>query len=182
VAWGKTTGYAETLIEQGVESTRAQQLENWQNQREVVRARQDHRYMTDEFDRISVDEDWRNLSSFGVARNQNFDLDQTFGPVIADPYKIHGTIELSGRMNRNEVYEFQLSNSFMGFSDFRAAFTPETSSEWTVSPSEGSLSGRKDTDFLVKYRPQSIGLSEGYLVIDTEEYKWTWKLKGMGTM
>ena len=36
-AWGKSTGYAETLIDQGMEATRAQQLENWQNQQEVLR-------------------------------------------------------------------------------------------------------------------------------------------------
>ena len=33
-AWGKTTGYAEQLIAQGMEAQRAQQLENWKNQQE----------------------------------------------------------------------------------------------------------------------------------------------------
>lgn len=33
-AWGKTTGYADQLIDQGVEAQRAQQLENWKNQQE----------------------------------------------------------------------------------------------------------------------------------------------------
>ena len=28
-AWGTNTGYADTLIEQGVDTSRAQQLENW---------------------------------------------------------------------------------------------------------------------------------------------------------
>lgn len=33
-AWGSTTGYADELIDKGVESQRAQQLENWKNQQE----------------------------------------------------------------------------------------------------------------------------------------------------
>jgi hypothetical protein len=36
-AWGKSSGYADTLISQGMEATRAQQLENWQNQQEVLK-------------------------------------------------------------------------------------------------------------------------------------------------
>jgi len=70
----------------------------------------------------------------------------------------------------------------MGFSDFRARFTPETGPEWTVEPSEGSLNGRKDTDFMVKYRPSNPGVTEGYLVIDTGDDKWTWKVTGHASM
>lgn len=71
-AWGKSTGYAETLIDQGVEASRAQQLENWANQQEVLAQRKQARYLTDEFDneKTSADEDWRKLASFGVERNE----------------------------------------------------------------------------------------------------------------
>ena len=72
----------------------------------------------------------------------------------------------------------------MGFSDFRAAFTPETNTaEWSVEPAEGSLNGRGDpTEFVVKFRPSSPALSEGYLVVETEDDKWSWKLAGTGSM
>ena len=66
----------------------------------------------------------------------------------------------------------------MGFADFRAAFTPETSKDWTIEPSEGSIMQREDTNFVIKFRPTSIGLSEGYLVIETEDFKKTWKVTG----
>jgi hypothetical protein len=66
----------------------------------------------------------------------------------------------------------------MGFADFRARFTPETSTEWNISPTEGSLNGKGGTDFVIKFRPQNPGVQEGYLVIETEEDKWTWKLIG----
>lgn len=66
----------------------------------------------------------------------------------------------------------------MGFADFRAAFVEGTSSDWTIEPSEGSLMQREDTEFVVKFRPSSPGSSEGYLVIETEDFKKTWKLIG----
>jgi hypothetical protein len=69
----------------------------------------------------------------------------------------------------------------MGFSDFRAAIVPDTG-DWSVTPADGSLNGRKDTDFTLKYRPQSPGRSEAYLVIDTDDYKWTWQLIGTASM
>lgn len=69
-AWGKSTGYAEQLIDQGVEMSRAQQLENWHNQQEVLNQRKTQRFMTDDFDKVSAEEDWRKLASFGIERNQ----------------------------------------------------------------------------------------------------------------
>ena len=66
----------------------------------------------------------------------------------------------------------------MGYADFRAAFTPETPLDWTVEPNEGSLMQREDTTFSLKFKPQGPGLVEGYLVIQTEDFKKTWKVQG----
>jgi hypothetical protein len=183
-AWGKSTGYAEDLVQKGVEATRAQQLENWMNQRELVQERNQQKYMTDEFDKVSsVEEDWRKLAKFGIERNQDFDMNQAFGPVVPGGMD-QGTIELSGRLNQFQTFEFKIKNPFMGFSDFRAAFTPDTNiNEWSVTPTEGSLNGRgAPVDFLVKFRPSTIGVSEGFLVVETEDDKWTWRLHGVGSM
>ena len=69
-AWGKSTGYADTLVEKGVDTARAQQLENWHNQQEVLQQRKSQRFMTEDFDQTtSEDDNWRNLASFGVERN-----------------------------------------------------------------------------------------------------------------
>jgi len=180
-AWGKSTGYADTLIDQGMEATRAQQMENWRNQREVQREREQHRWMTDEFDN-KPDEDWRSLSSFGGEQVTDTDIDQELGQVA--PGEITGNIELTGRLNQAAVHEFSLKNPFMGFSDFRARFTGMNSpQDWTVEPTEGSLNGRGDpTQFMVKFRPQNPQLSEGYLVVETEDDKWTYKLIGTASM
>jgi hypothetical protein len=106
-AWGYSSGYAQSLIDQGVDTSRAQQLENWQNQQEVLAARKQHRYMTDDFDKVKTDENWRSLGKFGNERNQEFDLDSAFGAVQAGD-RIDGVIELAGRANQNKVHEFSL--------------------------------------------------------------------------
>jgi hypothetical protein len=181
-AWGKSTGYADELKEQGMEETRAQQMENWRNQREVQEQRNQHRWMTDEFDNNKSEEDWRGLSSYGGEQVSDSNLDQELGAVVPGP--ITSTIDMQSRVNRVEVFEFPLKNPFMGFSDFRARFTGmSNAAEWSVEPTDGSLNGRGDpTQFLVKYRPQNPGASEGFLVIETEEDKWTYKLNGFASM
>lgn len=105
-AWGKSTGYADTLIDQGVEASRAQQLENWHNQQEVLQQRRAQKWMTEEFDKVSGDENWRSLSTFGVERTQNFDLNQAFGEVRPGD-RIEGVVELSSRINQPKIFEFK---------------------------------------------------------------------------
>lgn len=178
-AWGTSSGYADSLVAKGVDTARAQQLENWHNQQEVLQKRKQQRYMTDEFDSSPNDEeDWRKLASFGVERNQDFDLDEEFGAVAAD-VDIEGTIELVGQMNAGyATHEMNLRNPYMGFADFRAAFTAETSAAFTVTPTEGALRQKEDTLFTVKFRAQQPGVVEGYLVVETEDFKKTWKVVG----
>merc|ERR1712018_221336 len=71
-AWGETTGYADELIAKGMETQRAQQLENWQNQQEIRKRQQAARqFESGQWDSVSTeDEDWRKLAKFGVERNQ----------------------------------------------------------------------------------------------------------------
>mmetsp|Transcript_68439 Transcript_68439/g.198463 ORF Transcript_68439/g.198463 Transcript_68439/m.198463 type:complete len:296 (-) Transcript_68439:129-1016(-) len=176
-AWGTNTGYADSLRAQGVETSRAQQLENWHNQQEVRERRKQQQFMTDQFDQVNEDENWRNLASFGIERNQDFDMEEAFGDVQIG--EIEGTIEMTARMNGPaSVYEFGLRNPYMGFADFRAAFTPDSSPDFTVTPGEGSLKQKEDTGFMIRFKPQRPGGSEGYLVIETEDFKKTWKVIG----
>ena len=69
-------------------------------------------------------------------------------------------------------------NPYMGFADFRAALTTDSPAAFTVDPSEGSLQQKVDTDFTVKFKAQTPGTVEGYLVIETEDFKKTWKVVG----
>jgi hypothetical protein len=71
-----------------------------------------------------------------------------------------------------------VQNQFMGFADFRAAFTPETGMEWSIEPSQGSLTQKEATNFIIRFKAQAPGVKEGYLVIETEDFKKTWKVVG----
>ena len=70
-AWGRATGYAEELTSKGVDTQRAQQLENWHSQQEVLNQRKSQQQYQDSFDNhYDEDDNWRNLATFGVERNQ----------------------------------------------------------------------------------------------------------------
>jgi hypothetical protein len=71
-AWGTTSsGYADSLVDKGMDTARAQQLENWANQQEVLRSKNSQKASVEQYESTSsVDEDWRKLASFGVERNQ----------------------------------------------------------------------------------------------------------------
>lgn len=180
-AWGTSTGYADKLMTENpnMDVSRAQQLENWHNQQEVRNQALQLKQMAESFDRPEdkEEENWRTLAKFGVERNQDFDMEEAFGAVEASA-DVDGVIELSSRMNQISAHEFQLKNEYMGFADFRASFTPETPADWSIDPSEGSLTSRDPTNFVLKFRPSNPGTSEGYLVIETEDFKKTWKLVG----
>jgi len=70
-AWGTSTGYADELRAKGVDSARAQQMENWNNQQEIRKKKEAQRYMTEQYDTIetNAEADWRTLAKFGVERN-----------------------------------------------------------------------------------------------------------------
>ena len=209
-AWGTDTGYATQLLNQNpkMDTARAQQLENWANQQEVRAKNVQLREMSEAFDsqQSSAEEDWRQLAKFGVERNEEFDLDETFGPVTPGD-TIDGVIELTSPVNRVATYDlpvskedlfiyavisfmnqiiylmhtfhtFQLRNPYMGFADFRAAFTPDTPMDWSVEPNEGSLMQKEDTVFVLKFKPQGTGVISGYLVIETEDFKKTYQVTG----
>lgn len=180
-AWGTSSGYADALREGNpkIDTARAQQLENWANQQEVRAKNQSLKNMADAYDsqQSSAEEDWRQLAKFGVERNEEFDMDAAFGQVVAGD-KIEGVIELKAAVTKVATHDLFLRNPFMGFSDFRAAFTSNTPMDWSVEPNEGSLKQREDTHFIVKFKPQGPGLIQGYLVVETEDFKKTWLVQG----
>lgn len=177
VAWGTNTGYADTLRSKGVETSRAQQLENWANQREL-------HYKTKETERMAAldevsshEEDWRMLSKFGAERVSDLNYDEAFGAVSIGG-DLEGTIEIKSSMNRVESHSFFLKNPFMGYADYRAKLTADSHPDLSVTPNEGALS-KEPVEFVIKFRPSApIVNAEGYLVIETEDFKKTWRILG----
>jgi hypothetical protein len=111
-AWGTNSGYGDSLRDQGMDTARAQQLENWANQQEVLNQRKAQRSMTDDFDAVDADENWRELAKFGVERNTATNLDEEFGAVAAGD--IEGTIEVTaGMTGAAAVHEFGIRVSLL---------------------------------------------------------------------
>lgn len=178
-AWGSSSGYADELIKKGVDSQKAQRLENWQNQQEIRKKQLAQKAMIDQYETAqqNADADWRTLSKFGVERNQDFDMNEAFGTVEVGG-ELVDTVELKAGMGSGAIHEFKVRNEYMGFADFRCAFTDDTNpGDWTVSPTEGSLS-KADTDFVVKFRANNPGQSQATLVLETEDFKKTWYFIG----
>jgi len=177
VAWGSSTGYADKLRDQGVESSRAQQMENWANQRELYQKTKETERMTSMDEVTDHEEDWRMLSKFGAERVSDVNYDEAFGAVEVGG-DLEGTIEIKSTMNRVESHSFFLKNPFMGFADFRAQLTADSHPDFSITPSEGALS-KEPVEFTVKFRPSApMLIAEGFLVIETEDFKKTWKLLG----
>jgi hypothetical protein len=106
-AWGTSTGYAEELLKQkpGMDVARAQQLENWQNQREVYHKNQWVKQfeVADDTRQSSAEVDWRTLAKFGVERNQDFSLDEAFGAVAVGD-KIEDTLSMRSTIGKPAVH------------------------------------------------------------------------------
>ena len=111
-AWGTATGYAEELLKKNptMDVSRAQQIENWQNQREVWKKQQYVKEfeIADQSRQESADMDWRQLAKFGVERNDKFDLDQTFGAVVAGD--ISDTLEFRSIIGRAATHTISVSS------------------------------------------------------------------------
>eukprot|EP00560_Eucampia_antarctica_P008018 CAMPEP_0197832164 /NCGR_PEP_ID=MMETSP1437-20131217/13517_1 /TAXON_ID=49252 ORGANISM="Eucampia antarctica, Strain CCMP1452" /NCGR_SAMPLE_ID=MMETSP1437 /ASSEMBLY_ACC=CAM_ASM_001096 /LENGTH=307 /DNA_ID=CAMNT_0043435377 /DNA_START=30 /DNA_END=953 /DNA_ORIENTATION=+ len=178
-AWGTSTGYAENLLEKNkdMDTSRAQQLENWHQQTEVRQKGIEMKRQAEGFDKVasSGEEDWRTLAKFGVERNTEVDLNEEFGAVIPGD-QIEAVIDLHTAINSVAAFDISLTNPYMGFSDFRAAFVG-TGFDWQIAPMEGTLS-KTPVDFVVRFKPSNPGLQQGYLVIETEDMKQTWQIMG----
>jgi hypothetical protein len=67
--------------------------------------------MTEAFEETqsSAEEDWRQLAKFGVERNEKFDLDEEFGPVVPGE-TLDGVIELKSVVNRVATFDLNVSD------------------------------------------------------------------------
>jgi len=181
VAWGSSSGYADELMQNNpsMDISRAQQLENWQNQQELRKVKERQKYVSEQFDTVqeNAEADWRQLASFGVERNEDFNLDESFGKVEVGA-EIEGTLELQSRAGGFAAGEVKFKNPYMGFADFRAAITPESPTCFSVTPMEGSIKQREETTFTIKFKPDCMGTFTGHFVLETEDFKKTWALIG----
>jgi hypothetical protein len=164
-----SSSYSDELLQDyhGMDDVRAQQLENWATQKEIAMA---NRFMNErsqyhQYDYIREHD--------GVHEDEN-----PFAYPAEAGDNIHGILTMKAPVFGVAAHEILLKNPFMGYAKFRAAFVGDESSEWSVSPSDGFIKQSEDTHFIVRYRPHSPGVSNAHLVIETEDFKKTWKVVG----
>lgn len=177
IAWGTNTGYGDRLRNEGVDTSRAQQMENWANQRDLHARNRQNEAMAANDEVSNHDEDWRMLAKFGADRVSDVDYDEAFGNVEVGG-EVVGTVEMKSSMNRVETHTISLKNPYMGFADYRASLTYDSSPDFSVSPNEGSLS-KEPVEFVIKFKPSSpIVHAQAFLVIETEDFKKSWRFLG----
>lgn len=94
---------------------------------------------------------------------------------------IDDTISIESPINKTTSIAFKLTNQFKAFAEFEAFFTPESDSCFAIQPAQGILEpyGREGTTFIVSFTPVEYGAPKvGKLVIQTEDMRWTYLVRG----
>merc|ERR1739842_49672 len=91
---------------------------------------------------------------------------------------VDGIVTLRAPVNGVAAHEIMLKNPYMGYAKFRTGFVGDSTNEWSVTPSDGYLKQHEATHFVLRHTPHSPGVSSAYFVIETEDFKQTWKVVG----
>ena len=106
-----------------------------------------------------------------------FELD-----LIANDADVDDVIRIEGELNQKRSVSFSMTNQFDERVPFNAYFTPDSSSEFSVTPEMGLLepySSSEGTNFVVSFTPLSYGkLYKGRLVVETSEMQWQYEVHG----
>ena len=90
-------------------------------------------------------------------------------------------IYIKSSLGKQSFVAFKLQNIFTKDAKFIAYFSHDSSSEFSVSPREGTLdqSGRDGTQFVICYLPVEYGkIKIGKLIVETDEVEWIFEVRG----
>ena len=90
-------------------------------------------------------------------------------------------IYIKSSLGKQSFVAFKLQNIFTKDAKFIAYFSHDSSSEFSVSPREGTLdqSGREGTQFIICYLPVEYGkIKIGKLIVETDEVEWIFEVRG----
>ncbi|EGR28301.1 hypothetical protein IMG5_179020 [Ichthyophthirius multifiliis] len=91
-------------------------------------------------------------------------------------------IILSSLIENIDKIQFKLTNRYKTYAQFVAKLTPESDSEFSVSPISGILEpyGREGTTFNICFQPIQYGQNKNAkLIIETEDMYWSYQIKGI---
>ena len=163
-----TMSYSDELLlnNPNMDTVRAQQLNNWANQREISMTNS-HSYIND-------------VEEYNTSQEDQYDLESSFDHEVQAGNVIEReTIVLQAPVNSGTAtHELHVKNVYMGFAPFRTGFVGEDANEWSVTPNDGVLKSSADTQFIIRYTPHNNGVSRAHFVIETEDFVKTWKVVG----
>eukprot|EP00189_Rhodosorus_marinus_P011180 CAMPEP_0184751658 /NCGR_PEP_ID=MMETSP0315-20130426/43158_1 /TAXON_ID=101924 /ORGANISM="Rhodosorus marinus, Strain UTEX LB 2760" /LENGTH=271 /DNA_ID=CAMNT_0027230935 /DNA_START=340 /DNA_END=1155 /DNA_ORIENTATION=+ len=186
--FGRTTGYAEKLIanitdEQRrthrMDEVRAQQIENWHNQRQIHKTREGRQtgeaYGQPVWEPTIIK---RNVKQPAGQRRDG----QDWGDLKVDPSKEpSGTYELKTNIDSTAVVEIRVDNEYMTFAPYRCAFTSDSHYAFSVAPDSGTMNrrGKDPVELVVRFSPREpVSNATATLVFDTEDFTYTYKFFG----
>lgn len=217
--FGRTTGYAEKFMDKytekdfrdhRVDSVRAQQMENWQNQQAMNAANRQSgqgtmfgspaqtgasnvRNRAGAYDpnaqsgdmainklEISQADLTKHLDDLASAPAERLDGEE-WGPVTAAGADLEESYALRAPAGGVQIQEIKVVNMFNTFAPYRVAFAPGASSEWSVSPTSGSMNRRDGAPIAVtvRFNPNEYGEARAAtLVFETEDMKKVYSLIG----
>lgn len=195
--FGRSTGYAEQKIaeitQKDVESgkmdcVRAQQLENWQNQRAI--AKQNRKMgqgvvfgedTTSGTDGVSQRDLAKHLDTMRNTAAARLDGEEWQEVTAADVEEVEATFSVNARAGGVSLTEILVSNLYNTFAPYQCDFTTDSPTEFSVSPSAGSMNRRSGEPIKLTVRFQPTAYSEpllGTLVFETEDFKKVYKFIG----
>jgi len=213
--FGRSTGYADKLIEEiseedlknhRMDRVRAQQKENWFNQRAIhaqnkaqgqgvvfgERKAGGH-YIAREAlssetwqqgaheNEISQHDLANHLEKLRTVPAQRLDGEEWGALVISADDPIEQTFEISSAIRQTAITEIDVQNMYNTFAPFRVLFTTDSSPDFTVTPTCGTMNRRSGDPIhlVVRFTPKNYGeASTACLVLETEDFKKIWKFIG----
>jgi hypothetical protein len=193
--FGRSTGYADIKIAQitdadresgKMDEVRAQQLENWHNQRAVAKS---NRAMgqgvvfgeDSQEGEISQQDLAKHLDNLRAAPATRLDGQEWDEITDADVEEIEATYEVKASVGGVSMTEVSVKNMYNTFAPYQCDFTPDSDTCFTVSPNEGSMDRRsgKPIELTVRYAPSEYGAPvTATLVFETEDFKKVYKFIG----
>lgn len=88
-------------------------------------------------------------------------------------------IRIESQLHKTSYIHFPLNNIFTKRLKFKAYLSHDTSSELSVSPTEGLLDqvGKDGVEFTISFTPNEYGKArKGLLIIDTEDIQWVFEV------
>lgn len=166
-----TMCYTDELLQNnpGMDTARAQQLGNWATQNEIASA---NRYMNE------ISAGAKEYYSQDYEHGGDLEDGALFDYAVEAGDDVEGIVTLRSPLYGVAAHDIMLKNPYMGFAKFRAAFVGDEFNEWSVTPNDGFLKQNEDTHFTVRYNPHRSGVSNAHLVVETEDFKMTWKVVG----